>query len=77
MLDTETIAESKRLNMKARLNREKSGLMEEILSNPECMWEKDTSEIIRKYNISQQGLMGSKYQSKNIVKRATAQKKRQ
>ena len=51
--------------------------MEEILSNPECMWEKDTSEIIRKYNISQQGLMGSKYQSKNIVKRATAQKKRQ
>ena len=62
--------------MKARLNRDKSTLMEEILNNPECMWENDTSEIMRKYTISQQELMGSKYKTKNNVKRAIALKKK-
>ena len=36
LLDVETIATSKRLNMKARLNQSKSQMMEKILSNPEC-----------------------------------------
>ena len=40
LLDIGTIADSKRLNMKARLNRDKSELMAKVLSNPECMWEK-------------------------------------
>ena len=39
--------------MKARLNREKSKLMEEVLNNPECMWEKDTKEAMQKYAINE------------------------
>ena len=37
LLDIETIAETKRLNMKARLNRDKSEMMEQLLNNPECL----------------------------------------
>ena len=51
LLDVETIADSKRMNMKARLNREKSQLMEKILNNPECKWKKRTEEVMEKYNI--------------------------
>ena len=70
LLDVATIAESKRLNMKARLNRDKSELMTQVLSNPECTWEKDTTKIMQKYGITPDNLAGSKYQAKNTVKNA-------
>ena len=36
LLDIETIIDLKRMNMMARLNREKSEMMTTILENPEC-----------------------------------------
>ena len=36
LLDVETIMDDKRLNMMARLNREKSELMTDGLANPDC-----------------------------------------
>ena len=38
LLDIETIIHIKRMNMLARLNKEKSILMTEVLSNPDCKW---------------------------------------
>ena len=70
LLDIRAIADSKRLNMKARLNRDKSQLMEQVLSNPECKWENDTASVIRDYNITTNELQGTKYHTKNLVKRA-------
>ena len=70
LLDIETIANSKRLNMKARLNRNKSDLMAEVLSNPDCMWEKDTSTIMAKYNLNENDIEGSKYHSKSVIKKS-------
>ena len=59
LLDIATISDSKRLNMKARLNRDKSHMMEQVLSNPECAWEKKTNEIMQKYGIDNNDLTGS------------------
>ena len=70
LLDIETTADSKRLNMKARLNREKSDLMAKILDNPQCMWEKDTGATMTKYDVKPEELIGSKYQTKSLIKRA-------
>ena len=70
LLDIATISDSKRLNMKARLNREKSELMTKVLSNPQCMWEKDTAKTMEKYSITQDDLKGSKQQTKERIKKA-------
>ena len=70
LLDIATTANSKRLNMKARLNREKSDLMTTVLSNHDCMWEKDTATVMEKYGITGIDLEGSKYQTKALIKRA-------
>ena len=71
LLDIETISDSKRLNMKARLNRDKSELMSQVLSNPECKWEQETMTQMLKYSITAEELMNSRYQTKAIIKRAT------
>ena len=60
--------------MKARLNRDKSELMAQVLSNPECMWEQDTAKVMAKYGIKSEELVGSKYQTKSTIKRAIALK---
>ena len=70
LLDVKTTADSKRLNMKARLNREKSELMAKILDNPNCMWEKDTKTTMERNGLQPEELTGSKYQTKNTVKKA-------
>ena len=69
LLDIETIAASKRLNMKARLNREKSEMMTKVLDNPKCLWEEHTTSKMREYGIQGENLVGTKYQTKNYVKR--------
>ena len=74
LLDIETLAESKRLNMKARLNRDKSKLMAEVLNNPDCMWENDTKITMAKYGITPQELAGKKHQAKNSIKKAVINK---
>ena len=71
LLDVGTISDSKRLNMKARLNREKSELMAIVLNNPQCMWERDTKTKMERNNIENEDLIGSKYQTKANIKRAT------
>ena len=48
LLDIETIMDAKRLNMMARLNRNKSELMAAVLNNPECKWMKRTKGIKNK-----------------------------
>ena len=49
LLDIETIIDIKRLNMMARLNRNKSEMMTAVLNNPDCKWMKRTKETIDKY----------------------------
>ena len=71
LLDVYTISDSKRLNMKARLNRDKSELMAKILDNPQCMWEADTKTTMERNNITADELKGSRYQTKVTIKRAT------
>ena len=73
LLDIEAVADSKRLNMKARLNREKSEMMANVLNNPECMWEKDTAEAMAKANLQHTDLIGSKYQTKAVISKAINQ----
>ena len=70
LLDVNTVADSKRLNMKARLNRNKSELMSKILENPTCMWQKDTQTVMERNNIQPEDLMGSKYHTKNVISKA-------
>ena len=70
LLDIETIAASRRLNMKARLNREKSEMMKKVLSNPKCLWEEHTNAVTREYKINKDQLVGSKYQTKSNIKKA-------
>ena len=70
LLDIKAIADSKRMNMKARLNRDNSQLMEKVLSNPQCKWTKDTTSVMTKYGLTDQDLLGTKYQTKNLIKRA-------
>ena len=74
LLDVSTTADSKRLNMKARLNKNKSELMAKILENPHCMWEKDTKTIMEKNGLKPEELTGSTYQTKATIKKATIEK---
>ena len=70
-LDFETKADSKRLNIKARINKEKSKLMAQVLSNPECMWEIDTAiKTMAKYEVTNGNLKSNKFQTKAAIKRA-------
>ena len=70
LLDIEALADCKRLNMKARLNRDKSDLMTAVLNNPECLWENDTTKTMIKYGITPDELADSKNQVKGLVKKA-------
>ena len=38
--------------MKAKLNRDESETMAQVLINPECRWEKDTAAKMTKLNIN-------------------------
>ena len=64
LLDIETIMEIKRLNMMARLNRNKSKMMTAILANPECKWMKKTRQVMNKYRIEHEELEGSMEEAK-------------
>ena len=44
--------------------------MEKVLSNPECKWAKDTAAVMETYNVTEQELTGTKYQTKTLIKRA-------
>ena len=69
LLDVETIADSKRLNMKARLNRNRSEMMEKVLKHPGCQWEQENKKIIEKYRINNEDLKGTKYATKNKIRK--------
>ena len=70
LLDVETIADMKRLSMKARLNRDSSNLIKEVLSNPNCQWAKNTKDVMTKYQITEDPT-GSKYKTKQIISNRT------
>ena len=67
LLDIETIIDIKRLNMMARLNREKSKMMAAVLANPESAWMKQTRKTLEKYHINEYELRGTKAQSKFVI----------
>ena len=67
LLDIETIIDVKRLSMMARLNREKSQIMAEILENPESKWMGKTKEVMEKYGIEEHDLTGSKERAKSAI----------
>ena len=67
LLDVETIMDIKRLNMMARLNREKSELMARVLANPQCKWMKRTRQVIEKYHIDEEDLHGSKAKARAAI----------
>ena len=67
LLDVETMIDIKRLNMMARLNREKSDLMTAVLSNPQSKWMKRTTEVMEKYNIEAGDLEGSKAKANEAI----------
>ena len=67
LLDVETMIDIKRLNMMARLNREKSDMMSIVLMNPESKWMKKTKEIMLKYNIEEDDLRGSKEKAHEAI----------
>ena len=64
LLDVETIIDEKRLNMMARLNSNKSELMATVLANPESKWMKRTSELMEKYHLLEEDLIGPKEKTK-------------
>ena len=66
MLDIEAIIDIKRLNMMARLKRERTALMDIVLSNPECKWKKKTREVMEKHNIYEWELAGSEKEKRWI-----------
>ena len=59
MMDIEAIIDTKRLNMMARLKRERTKLMDTVLKHPQCKWMKRTREIMSKYNIFEWELAGT------------------
>ena len=67
LLDIETIIDIKRLNMMARLNRQKSEMMTAVLENPECKWMKTTKETMERYGLEEDDLKGSVGRTKNII----------
>ena len=73
MLDVEAMIDIKRLNMRARLKRECSELMDLVLSNPECKWMKRTKEVMAKYNIYDWELAGTE-EEKGRIKRIISER---
>ena len=67
LLDVETMMDIKRLNMMARLNRNKSELMTTVLANPHSKWVKRTKEVMEKYNIDERELQGSKEEAHQAI----------
>ena len=51
----------------ARLNTQKSEMMEKVLANPACTWKKKTREIMNKYRITEEDLIGSKAETKYAI----------
>ena len=74
LLDIETIIDIKRLNMMARLNREKSKLMEEILKYPGCKWMEKNKSTIEKYGINEDNLNSTKRKAKGAIDQAVTDK---
>ena len=69
LLDVQAIADSKRLNMKARLNNNRSEMMDMVLKYPGCQWTKKTNETMTQYNITEQELNGPKRRTKANIER--------
>ena len=69
LLDVETVMDAKRLNMMARLNRDKSELMAAVIENPGSKWMKKTKEIMTKYEFEEEDLIGSKDKTKHEINR--------
>ena len=67
LLDIETIMDIKRLNMMARLNRQKSETMAKILENPDSAWMKRTRQTMAKYGIEEDELNESKEIARNAI----------
>ena len=67
LLDVETIMDIKRLNMMARLNRQKSEIMTKVLENPDCTWMKRTRQVMAKYGIEEDELNESKEAARNAI----------
>ena len=67
LLDIEIIIHIKRMNMLARLKKEKSILMTEVLSNPDRKWMKKTKEIMNDYSIQDEELTGCRDEVRNDI----------
>ena len=68
LLDIEAIANMKRLNMLARLNRNKSNMLEHILNYPNSQWMATNKNLIETLEMDEQKLKGTKNTSKNYIK---------
>ena len=73
MLDIEAIIDIKRLNMRARLKRNSTELMDKVLSNPQSKWMKRTKEVMEKYNIYDWELAGME-EDKRFIKYTISEK---
>ena len=67
LLDVETTIDKKRLCMMARLKKERSEMMNSVLTNPQCKWMKKTRETMEKYNIYEWELAEEKCVTKRII----------
>ena len=72
LLDIQTLITRNRINMKARLNRNTSELMENLLNYPGAKWSKKTSTLMQEINITNEELEGTKHTTKKIVETKTA-----
>ena len=68
LLDIETIIDKKRLSMMARLNRDKSDMMTNILDNPDCKWLKKNKTVMEKYEITDADLQGTEWSTKKTIR---------
>ena len=66
--------DKKILNMMARLKRDRSTLMDNVLKNPQCKWKKKTKDILEKYNICEWELAEEKNTTKEIINDRTRAK---
>ena len=66
MLDIETTMDLKRMYMMARLKRNSSEMMDQVLANPQCKWMNKTKEVLSKYNIFTWELAGTEEDKKII-----------
>ena len=67
LLGIETVTVRNRINMKARLNKNSSELIRNILSNPEGICDSNNRRIMKQYNIQDNDLTGSKYSTKRTI----------